>query len=153
VQGLERVVKDSKPPVPEDHEWRERNRLLAEGQKQKKDAAKRKCGETIHMREALEKHRRQQEHGGLPQEESPSEPDSDDGDFDMFSDEEEEQGFRGLVPPQGAPTGEPQGSLVPLKERVGAWPLGPSEMMVLQGALPRRRGPIGTGGADAPERR
>jgi hypothetical protein len=56
---LERVVKDSEPPVLEDRERRERNHLLAEGQKQKKDAAKRKCGETIHVREALEKHRRQ----------------------------------------------------------------------------------------------
>jgi hypothetical protein len=56
---LERVVRDSEPPVPEDREQRERNRLLAEEQKQKKDAIKRKHGKFIHAREALEKHRRQ----------------------------------------------------------------------------------------------
>jgi hypothetical protein len=51
---LERTVRDSEPPVLEDHEPRERNRLLAEEQKQKKDATKRKHGETIHARQALE---------------------------------------------------------------------------------------------------
>jgi hypothetical protein len=55
---LERVAKDSEPPVPEDRERWERNRLLVEGQKQKKDATKRKRDKTIHMREALEQHRR-----------------------------------------------------------------------------------------------
>jgi hypothetical protein len=85
------------------------------------------------VREALEKHHRQQEHDGLPRVESSLEPDSDDGDFDIFSDEEE-QGFRGLVPSQGAPTERPQGSSVLLEERAGAWPLSPSEMMVLRGS-------------------
>jgi hypothetical protein len=50
----------------------------------KKDAMKRKCGDPLRVREALEKRRWQQEHDGLPQEESPSEPDSDDGDFHIF---------------------------------------------------------------------
>jgi hypothetical protein len=56
---LERVVRDFEPPVLEDHERRERNRLLAEEQKQKKDATKRKHGEIICAREALEKRHRQ----------------------------------------------------------------------------------------------
>jgi hypothetical protein len=47
-------------------------------------AIKRKHGETLCTREALEKRRRQQERDGLPWEESPSEPDSDDGDFEIF---------------------------------------------------------------------
>jgi hypothetical protein len=55
---LERVVRDFEPPVSEDRERWERNRLLAKEQKQKKDATKRKCSEAIHTREALEKHRR-----------------------------------------------------------------------------------------------
>jgi hypothetical protein len=52
-------------------------------------------------------------------------------------------------PPQGAPTGgpRPQGSLVLPEERAGVWPLGPSELMVLQGALPRCRGLRGLGRA------
>jgi hypothetical protein len=54
------MVRDSEPPVPEDHERRERNRLFAEEQKQKKDATKRKRDEDICMREALEKRHRQQ---------------------------------------------------------------------------------------------
>jgi hypothetical protein len=125
---LERVVRDSEPPVPEDREQRERNRLLAEEQKQKKDATKRKHGEIIRARE------------------SPLEPDSDDGDFDIFSDEKEEQGFRGVVPPQGAPTGGPQGSSVLSEERAGVWSLGPCEMMVLWGvatSVPRPERPGG----------
>jgi hypothetical protein len=52
------VVKDSEPSVPEDHERRERNRLLVEEQKQKMDATKRKHGETLRVREALEKRHR-----------------------------------------------------------------------------------------------
>jgi hypothetical protein len=55
---LERTVRDSEPPVLEDHERWERNRLLAEDQKQKKDAMKRKRDEVNRMREALEKHHR-----------------------------------------------------------------------------------------------
>jgi hypothetical protein len=55
---LERVVRDFEPLVSKDREQRERNRLLAEEQKQKKDATKRKHGEIICAREALEKHRR-----------------------------------------------------------------------------------------------
>jgi hypothetical protein len=81
---------------------------------------KRKCGDPLRVREALEKRRWQQEHDGLPQEESSSEPDSDDGDFHIFSNQEEEEGFRGLVPPQGASIGGPQGSSMHPKERVGA---------------------------------
>jgi hypothetical protein len=52
------MVRDSEPPVLEDCEWWERNRLLAEEQKHKKDATKRKHNEVIRAREALEKLRR-----------------------------------------------------------------------------------------------
>jgi hypothetical protein len=47
---LERTVRNSEPPVLEDREWRERNRLLNEEQKQKKDATMRKRDEVIHSR-------------------------------------------------------------------------------------------------------
>jgi hypothetical protein len=50
-------VRDSEPPVPEDSERQERNRLLAEEQKQKKDATKMKRDEVICAREALERRR------------------------------------------------------------------------------------------------
>jgi hypothetical protein len=49
------MVKHSEPPVPEDHEQRKRNRLLAKEQKRKKDAMKRKRDKDIHTRDALEK--------------------------------------------------------------------------------------------------
>jgi hypothetical protein len=49
------MVRDSEPPVPEDRERREWNRLFVEGQEQKKDAMKRKHDEDIRAREALEK--------------------------------------------------------------------------------------------------
>jgi hypothetical protein len=49
------MVRDSKPSVPEDRERREQNQLFAMGQKQKKDAMKRKQDEDIRAREALEK--------------------------------------------------------------------------------------------------
>jgi hypothetical protein len=78
---------------------------LAEEQKQRKDTTKRRRDETIRAREALEKRRHQQERDGISQEESSSEPDLDGEDFDIFSNKEEEQGFRGMVPPQGAPVG------------------------------------------------
>jgi hypothetical protein len=52
------AVSDSEPLVPKDHERREQNRLFTEGQKQKKDAAKKKRDEDVHAREALEKRRR-----------------------------------------------------------------------------------------------
>jgi hypothetical protein len=60
-----------------------------------------------------------------------------------------------VVPPEGAPAGgpRPQGSSVLPEERAGVWPLGPSEMMVLLGVLPRRRGPKGPREPDAPGRR
>jgi hypothetical protein len=90
------MVRDSKPPVPEDRERREQNHLFAEEQKQK-DATKRKLDKIVRAREALEKRRRRQVRDGLPQEESPSEPDSDDKDFDIISDEEEAQSFKGEV--------------------------------------------------------
>jgi hypothetical protein len=113
---------------------------------------KRKCDKFVRMREALEKRRRQQARDGLPQKESPSEPDSDNEDFDIFSiDDEEAWGFRGEVPLQEAPAKgpRPQGSSVLPKERAGAWPLGPGEMTVLWegGALPWCRGLKGPGGA------
>jgi hypothetical protein len=103
------MVKHSEPPVPEDRKQREQNRLLVEEQKQKKDAMKRKRDNDIHTRDALEKRRRQQARDGLPREESPLELDSDNKDFDIFSDDEEEaQGFRGEVPPQEAPARGPR---------------------------------------------
>jgi hypothetical protein len=77
-------VRDSEPLVPEDHEWWEQNRLLAEEQKLKKDATKRKRDEIIRAREALEKRHQQQACDGLPQEESSSEPESDGEDIDIF---------------------------------------------------------------------
>jgi hypothetical protein len=98
---------------------------LAEEQKQKKDATKRKRDKNIHVRDALEKRRQQQARDRLPREESPSEPNSDDEDFDIFSDEEEEaQSFRGEVPPQGAPVEgmRPLWSSVLPEERAGVWP-------------------------------
>jgi hypothetical protein len=82
--GLERKVKHSEPPVPEDHEQRERNHLLAEEQKRKKDATKRKRNKNIHVRDALEKRHRQQARDRLPREESPSKLNSDDEDFNIF---------------------------------------------------------------------
>jgi hypothetical protein len=60
------MVRHSEPPVLEDREQRERNCLLAEEQKRKKDAMKRKRDKDIHKREALEKRHRQQAHEGLP---------------------------------------------------------------------------------------
>jgi hypothetical protein len=45
---------------------------------------KRKHNKDIPMRDALENCRQQQAHDRLPREESPSEPDSDDEDFDIF---------------------------------------------------------------------
>jgi hypothetical protein len=145
------MVKHSEPPVLEDHKQRERNHLLVEEQKQKKDATKRKHDENIRAKEALEKRRRQQACDRLPQEESPLEPDSDDEDFDIFSDKEKKAwGFSGEEPPQGAPTRGlmPQGSLMVPKERAGVWPLSPSELMVLRGgALPWCRGLRGPRGA------
>jgi hypothetical protein len=100
------MVRHSEPLVPEDHEQWERNHLLAEEQKWKKDTTKRNRDKNICPRDNLEKHRWQQARDGVPREESPSEPDSDDKDFDIFSDEgEEAQGFGDEVPPQGAPAG------------------------------------------------
>jgi hypothetical protein len=52
------MVKHSKPSVPEDREQRERNHLLAEEKKRKKDATKRKRDNNIHAKDALEKRRR-----------------------------------------------------------------------------------------------
>jgi hypothetical protein len=49
------VVRDSEPPVPKDQGRRERNRLFAEGQKQKKDTVNKKHNEDVRTREALEK--------------------------------------------------------------------------------------------------
>jgi hypothetical protein len=78
------MVRDSEPSVPEDHEWQEQNWLFAKGQKQKKDATKKKCNEDIRVREALEKRHQQQARDGLPREESSSEPESDGDDFMFF---------------------------------------------------------------------
>jgi hypothetical protein len=49
------MVRDSEPPVPEDHERWERNQLFTKGKKQKKDKMKRKHDENIRVTEALEK--------------------------------------------------------------------------------------------------
>jgi hypothetical protein len=60
------MVKHSEPPVLEDREQQERNRLFAEEQKWKKDAMKRKCDENIRVKDGLEKRRQQQARDGLP---------------------------------------------------------------------------------------
>jgi hypothetical protein len=57
---------------------------LDEEQKRKKDATKRKRDKNIRVKDALEKHHRQQVRDRLPREESLLEPDSDDEDFDIF---------------------------------------------------------------------
>jgi hypothetical protein len=49
------VVRDSEPPILEGQGRRERNRLFAEGQKQKKDAVKKKHNEDVRAMEALKK--------------------------------------------------------------------------------------------------
>jgi hypothetical protein len=60
-------VRHSEPLVLEDCEQRERNRLLAEEQKRKKDAVKRKHDKSMHARDALEKHHRQQARTDFPE--------------------------------------------------------------------------------------
>jgi hypothetical protein len=103
------VVRDSEPLVPEDQGWRERNWLFAEGQKHKKDAAKKKRNEDVRVREALEKHRQQQARDGLPLEKSPSEPESDGDDSGTSSDEAvEARGLRSKMPSPGAPIRGPR---------------------------------------------
>jgi hypothetical protein len=67
------VVKDSRPPVLEDHAAREVRCLSAAQKKKEKDAAK-KCQVRKSLeRETLNRHRCQQRLEGLPVEESPSE--------------------------------------------------------------------------------
>jgi hypothetical protein len=87
VQDLS-AVKESWPPVPEDHAAREARRLLA-AQKEEKDAAKKHQVRKTLEQEALKKHRRQQSLDGLLLEESPSETvsreDKDSGDDDAGS--------------------------------------------------------------------
>jgi hypothetical protein len=117
-------VKDSEPLVPEDRERWERNRLLAEEQKQNKDATKRTRGKTLRTREALEKHRRQQERDGLPQEESPSEPDSDDGDLDIFWMRSKALGTR--YPHKVLPPVDLRGARCSRKRGQGPGPLAPA---------------------------
>jgi hypothetical protein len=82
------VVKDSRPPVPEDRATREVRRISVAQKKGKKDAAKMCQIRKALEREALNKRRRQQRLDGLPVEESPSktaseedeDEDSDDND-------------------------------------------------------------------------
>jgi hypothetical protein len=87
------VIKDSPPPVPEDHAAREVRHLSAAQEKKEKDAVKTWRGQKIHEREALLRRRRQQWLEGLPEEESPSETaseeesdDSDDNDVGSWYD-------------------------------------------------------------------
>jgi hypothetical protein len=103
------VVRDFEPSVPEDQGRWEQNRLFAEGQKQKKDVAKKKRNEDICVREALEKRRRQQARDGLPLEESPLEPESDGNDSRTSSDEAVEvRGLSSKMPSPGVPVGGPR---------------------------------------------
>jgi hypothetical protein len=78
------AVKDSSPPVPEDHVAREVRRLSMAREKREKDAAKMRCGRRIRECEALLRRCRQQWLEGLPEEESPvesvSEEESNDND-------------------------------------------------------------------------
>jgi hypothetical protein len=84
------VVKDSSPPVPEDHAAREVRRLSA-AQEKEKDTTKTRRNRKIHEHVALLKRHRQQRLKGLPIEESPSEMASKDEDEDN---EEDDTGSR-----------------------------------------------------------
>jgi hypothetical protein len=53
------AVKDSRPPVPEDHAAREARHISAAQKKGEKDAAKKRQIRKALEREALNKHRRQ----------------------------------------------------------------------------------------------
>jgi hypothetical protein len=83
------VVKESRPPVPEDRAAREARRLLVAQKKEEKDAAKKRQVQKTLEHEALKKRRHQQSLEGLPIEESPSEmvsgEDEDSGDDDARS--------------------------------------------------------------------
>jgi hypothetical protein len=90
--------KPSRPRVPEDAVDRAARRVAAE-EKKKKDAEKARARERRRARDALEKHRRQQEREGLPREPSPETPDDDDDDDD---EEEDDMAARlGLSPGLG----------------------------------------------------
>jgi hypothetical protein len=108
-QGL-RNFKTSRPPVLEDTA----RRLVAEKDKQKKDAEKARARERMRAREALEKRHRRQARDGLPLEPSPDTPDDDDDDDD---DEDDDMAARlGLSPDprlgQGS-SSQPPGGLAP----------------------------------------
>jgi hypothetical protein len=77
-----RFHKPSLPLVPEDTVDRAVRRVAAEKKKEKKDAEKARAHEWIRARDALERHRRQQERDGLPREPSPETPDDDDDNDD-----------------------------------------------------------------------
>jgi hypothetical protein len=86
VQDLS-AVKDSLPPVPEDHAARQVRHLSAAQEKKEKDAVKTRRKRKIHEREALLKCRRRQRLEGLPIEESPSEMASEEEDEDSEEDD------------------------------------------------------------------
>jgi hypothetical protein len=88
-QGL-RNFKLSRPPVPEDAAGRTTRRIVAEKDKERKDAEKAQARERMRAREALEKRRRRQARDGLPLEPSPDTPDDDDDDDDKDDDDEDD---------------------------------------------------------------
>jgi hypothetical protein len=96
-------------------------RVAAEEKKKKKDAEKARARERRRARDALEKHRRQQERDGLPREPSPETPDDDDDDDD---DEEDDMAARlGLSPSLGCgqePSSQPPSGPTPSAPEVGA---------------------------------
>jgi hypothetical protein len=82
------VVKETRPPLPEDQVAREARRLLASQQKEVKDVTKKRQIRKAQDQEALKKRRRQQSLDGLSLEESPSETVSGENDDDGNEDDD-----------------------------------------------------------------
>jgi hypothetical protein len=97
-------------------------RLVAEKEKEKKDAEKARARERMLAREALEKRRRRQARDGLPRESSPETPDEDDDDDDDDDEDDDMAARLGLSPDprlgQGSQSQPPSG-LAPSVPRAG----------------------------------
>jgi hypothetical protein len=76
------MVRDSPPPVPEDHAARRVRRLSTAQEKKRKDVAKTRRNRKILECKALLKYHSQQRLKGLPKEETPSETASEEEDDD-----------------------------------------------------------------------